>query len=541
MSEIQNSNSQIRLPLLLSIAVAVGLLFGAGISEKGEGVQDPVQNAVKLKEILTLIDKNYVDEVDLDEVTESTIRRMLRDLDPHSYYISAKDVDRVSSQLKGNYEGIGIQFDIVRDTIYVVEALSGGPSERMGIKSGDKIVTVEGENVGGIGINTQGVYDRLLGPKGSQVKIEIKRGGEQELLPFLITRDKIPTTSVDVSYMITPEIGYIKFSNFSTTVYDEVASAIISLSEQGMKKLILDLQNNRGGYMIPAVNLVDEFLSGKKLILTQKDKDPRSVEKYYSKRKGLFEEGAIIVLVDEGSASSAEILAGALQDHDRALIVGRRSFGKGTVQVGYPLSDGSEVRLTIARYYTPSGRSIQKPYGDGVDYENDFMNRYNHGEFFTADSIKFNDSLRFETSKGRPVFGGGGIMPDYFVPLDSSSNSTYYTRLFGNNVIREFCYTFYESNKSDLEEMGFEKYREEFQLSQEMIEEVINLGTDKGVEYEEEDFMKSRELMETTIKAFIARQVWGDTEFYKIFNDTNEILQESLNLFDEAEKLALAK
>lgn len=540
MSEIKNSSTQIKLPLLLSMAVAIGLLFGAGISGNEGGGENPAESATKLKEVLTLIDRNYVDDVDINEITENTIRNMLHNLDPHSYYIPAMDLNRVNSELQGNYEGIGIQFDVVRDTIYVVTALGGGPSEKMGIKSGDKIVSVDGDNVGGIGIDYQGVYNRLLGPKGSQVRIEIKRRGERELLPFLITRDKIPTNSVDVYYMITPEIGYIKFRNFSSTTYDEVVEAISKLEKDGMKKLVLDLQDNRGGYMIPAVNLADEFLQGNKLILTQKDKDPKRTEKYFSKRKGLFEKGPLIVLIDEGSASSAEILAGALQDHDRALIVGRRSFGKGLVQVQYPLSDGSEIRLTISRYYTPSGRSIQKPYGNGNEYENDWINRYNHGEFFSADSVKFADSLKYETAKGRVVYGGGGIMPDHFVPLDSSFHSTYYTHLFGNNVLREFSYLYYENNKASLKEMGFEKYNHEFKVTGEMFDKVIAIGEEGGVVYNESGFLKSKPLMELTIKAFIARSIWGEKEFYQVFNESDEVLQQSLKLFDKAEQLALA-
>ncbi len=541
-SDIQNSKSQIRLPLILAVALAGGVLIGATMVKPDNPVAAIFNSASKFKEVLNHVERSYVDEVDSDKLVEDAIIDMLDKLDPHSSYIPSRDLELVSSQLQGNFEGIGIQFDIIRDTIYVITPLSGGPSEKLGLQAGDKIITVDGENVAGVDITSRGVMDRLRGPKGSQVKVELLRKNEADLVPYVITRDEIPQYSVDVSYMVDDEIGYLKVSRFSSTTYDEFRTNMNKLLNSGMKKLILDLQGNPGGYMNAAINMADEMIAGNELIVSQSSREPRYNSKSFAKRKGMFEKGPIIVLINEGSASASEIVSGALQDNDRALIVGRRSFGKGLVQMPMPLSDGAELRLTIARYYTPSGRSIQKPYDDSEldNYRSDISNRYANGEFFHADSIKFADSLKFKTRKGRVVYGGGGIMPDYFVPFDTAMTTPYYRALFRSNAVREFTLQYYDGNKGVLTAQGLEDFTKEFEVTDAMIRKITRIGEEVGVDYNAEELKISKALLKVQVKAQIARSVWGEEGFFPIFNQTDEIFQQALMLFEEAERLALA-
>jgi len=420
----------------------------------------------------------------------------------------------------------------------VVAPLSGGPSEKVGLMSGDKIITVDGENVAGIGITNRGVVDRLRGEKGTKVTVGIKRGKSNDLLDFTIIRDKIPQYSVDVGYMIDKKTGYIKISRFTATTYDEFHSKLLDLKSQGMKQLVIDLQGNPGGYMDRAVNIADEFIDGDKVIVSQEGKEPRYSAVYRAMRKGDFENGAIIVLIDEGSASGSEIVAGALQDTDRALIVGRRSFGKGLVQSPIRLSDGSELRLTISRYYTPSGRSIQKPWGNGLEeYHEDRANRYEHGEFFHADSIKLNDSLEYKTLKGRKVYGGGGIMPDIFVPLDTTESSGYFIKLIYTNVIRDFALKYYEDNHKKIEKMGLDAFVTGFEVSEDMFAQLIKSGESVDVKFNKEEFNRSKKLIGLRLKAQIARHVWKNEGFYPVYNQSNEILNEAMNHFDKAVEL----
>jgi carboxyl-terminal processing protease len=366
---------------------------------------------------------------------DDAIAHILNKLDPHSSYIPATDRLAANEDLRGNFDGIGVEFNIFDDTIVVVSALSGGPSEALGIQSGDKIIDVDGKQMAGIGVNTSDVMKALKGPRGTEVKVKILRRDKQ--IDYNIIRDKIPQNSVDVAYMVDKETGYIKVNRFSATTFEEFQASMAKLKERGMKKLVLDLQGNPGGYMNMAIDMADEFLGAGKTIVSQKGKENKYNASASSTSKGEFEKGDLVVLVNEGSASASEILAGALQDNDRALVVGRRSFGKGLVQSPFDLSDGSELRLTISRYYTPSGRSIQKPYEDDEEYSRDIISRYNHGEFFHSDSIHFNDSLKYLTLNGRTVYGGGGIMPDYFVPLDTSLNSYYLNELYTSTAIQE--------------------------------------------------------------------------------------------------------
>lgn len=539
MEKINNSKFQIRLPIILAVGLAAGIMIGATFAAPEQTASNFLKSVQKFKEVMSIIEHSYVEDVDTDDMVETAVEKMLENLDPHTIYIAAKDVERQNASFKKDFEGVGIEFSIFRDTIVVLAPLSGGPSEKVGLLAGDKIVTVDGENVAGIGITNRGVIDRLRGKKGSKVDVEIKRQRNKELLEFTIVRDKIPQYSVDAGYMVDDEIGYIKVSRFSETTYDEFREKLEYLVGQGMNKLIVDLQGNPGGYMDRAVNISDELLANNAIIVSQEGKEPRANSEYRAYRKGLFEEGSVIVLINEGSASGSEIVAGAIQDNDRGLIVGRRSFGKGLVQSMFRLSDGSELRLTIARYYTPSGRSIQKPYDNGLsEYNQDFHTRIEHGELFHADSIKFNDSLKYETRKGRTVYGGGGIMPDYFIPLDTGWDSRYYMKLRNNNVVREYALNYFQKNEKKLKAMEFSKFLSDFEINNKMIKDMIAMGERFGVEYDEEGFKRSEEIIKIIVKASIARNAWGRESYYPVINEINEIFQEALTLFDEAEMLA---
>lgn len=541
MEEHKNSKFQIRLPLFIAMGVAAGILIGATFTDTSPVNGDLSANVQKLKEVLTLIDRNYVDKVNTDKLVDDAIEKMLSDLDPHSSYITAEERTRANESLQGNFEGIGIEFNIFQDTIVVVSPLSGGPSEAVGIQSGDKIIKVDGKNVAGVGFTNRDVQDNLKGPKGTEVKITVLRKGKKEPIVFDIIRDKIPQFSVDASYMLDNEKGYIKISRFSATTYEEFKVALEELKQQGMKKLILDLQGNPGGYMNQAISIADEFLGDKDKIVYTLGKQTRYNTQALAEKKGMFEKGELIVLVNEGSASASEIVTGALQDNDRALVVGRRTFGKGLVQAPMDLSDGSELRLTISRYYTPSGRSIQKPYTDEDEYAHDIAYRFEHGEFFSADSIEFNDSLKYHTKSGRTVYGGGGIMPDYFVPLDTTATSAYLNRLFNSNSMQEFTFNYVGKNRSMLEEMKYSDYFDNFQISDKMFRELVEVGKQNGVEPNWDDLNKNKSLFATHMKAQIARQIWNNNGFYPIFNQTNEILQQAVKMFDKAEKLDRTK
>lgn len=541
MSETKNTKSQIRLPIIVALAISAGIWIGATFAEP-KGNQNDLRAALyKLQEIMTYINRDYVDSVDTNELVEYGIAKMLENLDPHSSYIPARDASLAQSQLEGEFDGIGVEFGIIRDTIYVVSPLTGGPSEALGIQSGDQIIKVDGKTVAGIGITNRDVFDYLRGPRGSKVVVDIKRRNASELITYEITRDKIPQYSINASYMIDKEIGYIKVTRFAATTYEEFKTSLSQLQGQGMKKLIIDLQGNPGGYMGAAINIADELLGDRDLIVSQEGKVSQYSQKAFAFKPGMFEEGSVIVLINEGSASASEILAGAIQDNDRGLIVGRRSFGKGLVQMPIDLSDGAELRLTIARYFTPSGRSIQKPYDSNYeDYERDWLDRYEHGEFFSADSIKFNDSLKYETKKGRTVYGGGGIMPDYFVPLDTTMNSAYVSRLFNTDASREFILDFLSKNKQQFTGMTVNQYYANYSVTDAMLLDLVEYGKKSKVEFDSKDFNKSKEYLRILVKAHLGRQIYDDSAFYKVINDINEVYLQALNLFGEADKISMA-
>ena len=540
MSKINNSTKQIRLPILLAVAITAGILIGASVVDPKPVSNESSKAMAKFREVLTNIDRSYVDTVDANQLVDIAIENMLKELDPHTIYVSAEELEMANMRLKGGYDGIGVQFDIVRDTIIIIKPTAGGPSDIVGIKAGDKIIKVEEEIVAGVDIDTRGVTDRLLGKKGTQVKISVIHFSETEIKEYTITRGKIPQKTVVASYMATGEIGYIKLVSFGAKSYDEFKQALSDLKEQGMQKLILDLKGNGGGYMVAAEQIADELIGGDPVIVSQKGK----VEHYNSivraKSNGIFEEQPIIVLMDEYSASASEIVAGAVQDNDRALIVGRRSYGKGLVQMPISLIDGSELRLTIARYYTPTGRSIQKPYikGDGANYAHDLMDRYEHGEFFHEDSIQVNDSLKFITPKGRVVYGGGGIMPDKFVPYDSTQNTDYFNSLITSRALREFTLSYFLNHRKVLEGTTMDDYINKFVITENMLAELMALGKDLDVEFNEDDYKVSKNHIKAYMRAEIARSVWDDAGFYPIYNDvSNESFAKALTLFDEAQAL----
>ncbi len=538
MSKINNSSFHIRLPIIIFSTLAAGILIGATMANPESTKGTVLEGISRIKEIMLQIDKNYVEEVDSDALVDSAIKGILKELDPHTSYIPAKDLEMVSADLRGNYEGIGIEFNIFNDTLYVVAPLSGGPSEAAGLQSGDKIVSVNGENIAGTGLTNREVHEYLRGEKGSEVNVEVKRMNEKEFIDFTITRDKIPQFSVDASYMVNDEIGYIKVSRFSATTYTEFLEALTDLKSKGLQKLILDLQDNPGGYMDRAISMADEFLSDNSMIVYTKGKERRFNSEAKAVKEGIFENSPLIVLINEGSASASEIVSGAIQDNDRGLIVGRRSFGKGLVQMPIPLEDGSELRLTISKYYTPSGRSIQKPFGDSpAEYRKEMMNRFEHGEYFVADSIQFDDSLKYTTKEGRIVFGGGGIMPDYFVALDTANNSEYLNKLMYSNILRQYTFSYHEKNKRALKNMGLESYIDNFQVTDQMLADLVQLGKENDIEFKPNQFEKSKELIKIYTKAYIARRIWNNEGFYPIINQQNEIFKEALKLFDEAQTL----
>jgi carboxyl-terminal processing protease len=534
----QNSKYQIKLPIVLCFGLAAGIFVGATFSS-GKRATDVNRDVQKFREVLTQIKDEYVDTVNTAELVDDAIRHLLNKLDPHSSYISAADRVAANEDLRGNFDGIGIEFNIFNDTIVVVTPLSGGPSEALGVLSGDKIIKVDDKNVAGIGISTSDVTRALKGPKGTEVKVTIRRGSRT--IDYNIVRDKIPQHSVDVAYMVDKETGYVKVNRFSATTFDEFSAAMEELKEKGMKRLILDLQGNPGGYMNMAIEMADEFLPAGKNIVSQRGKEKKYNAEASSTDKGDFETGDLIVLVNEGSASASEILAGALQDNDRALIVGRRSFGKGLVQSPFDLTDGSELRLTISRYYTPTGRSIQKPYEDGEEYSRDMISRYNHGEFFHADSIKFNDTLKYLTLKGRTVYGGGGIMPDYFVPLDTTLNSHYLNELYTSTAIQEYTFNYAEKNKERLEKNGYDSFLKTFQVTDGMLNELARVGERNNVKADYKELRQKRKLFQIHVKSQIGRQIWGNKGLYPVLNETNEVFMQAIKLFDKVPESTRSK
>jgi carboxyl-terminal processing protease len=485
----------------------------------------------KVDYFLYFLNNNYVDTLKTNEIVEEGIRSMLKKLDPHSVYMTKEELKEMDEPLVGNFDGVGIQFNILEDTIVVVNTIVGGPSEKLGILAGDKIVKIENENVAGIKLKNKDVITKLRGPRGTVVKVSIYRRGVRELIDYSITRDKIPLTSIDATYMLDNETGYIKLSRFSATSADEFVESINKLKSQGMKNMILDLTGNGGGYLKTATDMLDHVLEDKKLLVYTQGRTAGSRVDYFSTEKGLFEKGKLIVLIDEGSASASEIVSGAVQDLDRGLVIGRRSFGKGLVQNSFPFPDGSAMRLTTARYYTPSGRCIQKPYENGVeDYYDDLNKRFRHGEFTNKDSIQFADSLKYYTAGKRLVYGGGGIMPDIFIPLDTTENSKYLTDVYRKGLFNKFILKYIDQNRSSIltAHPDFKSFKASYSVSDALVEEFIAAGEADEIKRDEDGLKASGAFIRRQLKALMANQLWGISEYYQCINDSNPIVKEAL-------------
>ena len=496
----------------------------------------PQEAAQKFGTLMRYVGQLYVDSVNIEDLTQRAIVSMLEDLDPHSVYFSADELKEADEPLNGNFEGIGVQFNIFQDTIMVVSPISGGPSEKLGIRSGDRIVTIDGDNAAGIGITNRDVMKLLKGPKGTVVQVGIKRDGESELLAFDIVRDKIPIYSIDAAHMLDKRIGYIKVSRFAKTTMDELREALVDLKKEGMKDLVLDLQGNGGGMLRTAIEMSDEFLSEDKLIVYT---EGRSFERdnTYAQYKGLFEKGRLVVLVDEASASASEIVSGALQDWDRGLVIGRRSFGKGLVQRPMRLPDGSAVRLTVQKYYTPAGRCIQKPYEDGVEaYRKEKFERYERGELMSLDSLELPDSLLFQTRiQKRDVYGGGGILPDLFVPLDTTYKSGTFSSILRKGLCSKYALEQVDAGRQDWEarhpdETAFVK---DMTFTDAEIESFKAFLVVEGIDIDQEEWARSLPAIRLRLKAFYGRNIYNSRTFYRVIGGLNEALQEAIRVLND--------
>jgi carboxyl-terminal processing protease len=533
-----NPRRSIFLPVLLGIALAIGVLIGKFLPGDNSSPSHPNVRSRndKLNSILNIIESNYVDSVNRNDLEEAAIPAILKKLDPHSVYIPAKELARANESLQGNFEGIGISFSMLTDTILVISTIPGGPSEKLGLLPGDKILYVNDSLVAGRHISDEKVMGMLKGPSGTVVRIKILRPGHHELIPFEITRDKIPMYSVDVDYMVNDYIGYIKINNFAMTTYDEFMKGLHELKDQGMKSLIIDLRGNPGGIMEAAVQIANEFLKeGQLIVYTKGRTQPRNEAR--ASGKGEFETGDLVVLIDEWSASASEILAGAIQDNDRGTIIGRRSFGKGLVQEPISFADGSGMRLTIARYYTPTGRSIQKSYKDGFEkYYNDLNTRFTHGEFEDADSIHFSDSLKFTTPGGKVVYGGGGIMPDKFVPVDTSGISPYFLKV--RSLIYRFALQYTEKNRELLKRYTETGEMEKYLDKQALLDQFIKYAAINGVKKDAAGLKISGDIINIQLEAYIARNILENKGFYPIWQKIDTTLKYAIEFLEKKSSAA---
>ena len=480
----------------------------------------------------------YVDKVDEDKLVEEAIIKMLAQLDPHSTYNNAEEVKKMNEPLQGNFEGIGVQFQMIEDTLLVIQPVSNGPSEKVGILAGDRIVAVNDSAIAGVKMSTEDIMSRLRGPKDSEVKLTIVRRGVDDQLYFTVKRDKIPILSLDASYMIQPKTGYIRINRFGATTGKEFVDALHRLQKMGMKDLILDLQGNGGGYLNAAIEVVNQFLGKKQLIVyTEGRRNPRA--EFDAEGNGDFLDGRLVVLVDEFSASASEIVTGAIQDWDRGVVVGRRTFGKGLVQRPIDLPDGSMIRLTVARYYTPSGRCIQKPYESIEQYNRDLIDRYNRGEMLSADSIHFPDSLKYKTLRlERTVYGGGGIMPDYFVPVDTTMYTDYYLALRDKGAIVQQNLKWVDARRTEWlkKYKDFRHFDREFEVTPEMLDELKALGETLGVVYKEKEYQLAMPLIKAQLKALIARDLWDMNEYFQVINRLSDSMNKAIELLERPEE-----
>ena len=521
------------------VAVVLGVFFFS-LSGCVYGQFRPSPDGIKLERTLQLINSLYVDDADTKKLTEAAIRAMLEELDPHSSYLNEEEVKAMNEPLQGNFDGIGISFNMLTDTLYVMEVIAGGPSQKVGLMPGDKIIKVNDTVIAGVEMNNQDVVKMLRGPKGTTVNVSVLRRGVPELIEFRIVRDRIPITSIDASYMVADDIGYIRLSRFGVTSGEEFKKAENELKAQGMKHLLLDLTDNGGGILQVANEIADEFLGdGKLIVYTEGKNQPRFTMN--ATGGDALQDGRLVILVNGASASASEILAGAVQDWDRGVVVGRRTFGKGLVQRQLPLPDGTMIRLTVARYYTPTGRSIQRPYEEGnLDaYNMDFMNRIQHGELFAADSIHFADSLQYTTLVNkRTVYGGGGIMPDYFVPVDTTSGTMLHANLNARGVINRAAIAEVDNRRAELLEKfsNVDSFSAGYQASDEIENRIQTLAKEEDIEWNQEEYARSRSLISLQLKALIARDLYNSSAFYRIINEENDIFQEGLEIISDSRR-----
>ena len=531
------------LPTITVLAVTLGIIIGSALSQNANAQRIVFQNGTwqleqtKVDRLLHLMQTAYVDEINVDSITDEVMTELVKKLDPHSAYIPKEDLEMVNSELAGSFSGIGVQFSIQQDTVRIVAVIAGGPSEGVGVLAGDKLVTVDDSLFVGKKMNNEKVMKTLRGPKGTKVKLGLMRAGSPEMLYFTITRGDIPVTSVDAKFIIERngiKIGFVRANKFGETTYREFITALAELRAQGATRFIVDLRENSGGYMEQAIRMANEFLQRGELIVYS---EGRSYPRYEATANGTgrFKDAPLVVLIDNFSASASEIFAGAMQDNDRATIVGRRSFGKGLVQQQMPFEDGSAVRLTVARYYTPSGRCIQKPYtlGDQEDYMNDLEERWEHGEFYSADSIHFSDTTVYRTKGGREVHGGGGIMPDVFVGRDTTLNTPWYNRCVNLAYTYQFAYQYTDKHRKELSRFTDWQALEKYLLKQNILPEFVAFAKEKGVEPNEEQIQKSRPLMLRLLNAYIVRNILGDEGFFPLFERDDDITKKAIEVLSK--------
>ena len=522
---------------LLFVSFLMILHISLNAQSQPRDSKDMQQSLQKLSTMYYLINNFYVDTANLESLTEEAIVAILKELDPHSAYISKEDVEKANEPLVGSFEGIGVTFQIFQDTILVISPVPGGPSDRVGIMAGDKIITIDGEDAFGEKVNNDYVAKHLRGEKGTKVTLGIKRGKSDELIDYEVIRDKIPLNSIEAAFMLDKNVGYIKLDRFAQTSNTEFEESLAKLKAQKMKSLILDLRGNTGGYLNIAAELSNQFLKkDMTIVYTEGDKSPKQI--FNTDKNGKFTDGKLIILIDEGSASASEIVSGAVQDWDRGILIGRRSFGKGLVQRPFNLPDGSQVRLTTARYYTPTGRCIQRSYEKGSeDYYNEMTKRMKHGEFYHSDSIQFPDSLKYSTLlSGRTVYGGGGIMPDIFMPVDTTFATKLYTDLIRKGIFNRFTVDYVMKNRELISNKysDFENFYEQFEVTDEMISDFRSLAAEEGVEWNDEQFQRSEPMIKLQLKALIARNEWSQSEYYRVVMNEDKVIKKAVEILNDS-------
>lgn len=539
----KNSKHTILFPLLLAVGIVLGILLGQFVGRNKAESQlrtlisrTGLTSPNKLMQTCMLVENKYVDSISMDSLTELVIPLMMKELDPHSEYIPARDMQAMNESLEGEFDGIGVMFNAATDTVIVLSVIPNGPSAKAGVVAGDRIIEVNDTLVAGVKMPQNDIVKRLRGKRGSQVKLSLKRQGVDELVDIEVTRDAIPIKSIEAAFMISDNIGFVRLSQFARTSYVELMQSLAMLREQGMSKLIFDLRGNTGGFLDQAIMIANEFLPEGKLIVYTEDRNGQQV-KEFSDGGGRSTDLELVILIDEGSASSSEILAGAVQDNDRGTIVGRRSFGKGLVQQQVPYADGSALRLTIARYYTPTGRSIQKPYENGHqdEYDMDIVHRYNNNEFFSADSIHFDDSLKFTTPKGKIVYGGGGIMPDLFIPMDTLDVTKYFMEVSGRNILYRYTIEYADKHREELNKVEtIAELKAMLDADKNLLSDFIRYATGQGVKPVQRDIARSRLLIESQLRAYIGRNtVLEDNGFYSNIIPIDKVLQRSIELLQQ--------